>query len=167
MPGKVNPVIPMSLVQVGCAVTGNDTAIAMAAQQGLLEINPYEPLIAARLFESLHLLTGAVRLFADQCIAGLEADDARSLDHLLTSSAVATILVPRLGYARVGELVRASLRQRRSFIELAESEGLLAAGEALALIRASVAGGLPGRPSSPADSGHGCQPASLYENEAS
>ena len=56
MPGKVNPVIPMSICQVGFAVTGNDVTVAVACQQGQLEINPYEPVIAASMLHSFRLL---------------------------------------------------------------------------------------------------------------
>jgi aspartate ammonia-lyase len=106
MPGKINPVIPMTVCQVAFAVTGNDAAIALATQQGLLEINHYGPLVGVRLLDSLRLVAAACLLFRERCIDGLTADADVSLAHLLASSAVSTALVPRLGYGRVSELVR-------------------------------------------------------------
>src|SRR3546814_9855371 len=79
MPGKVNPVLPMMMQQVAFAVVGNDAAVSLASLQGQLEINHFEPIIASRLFDSIELLAKSPRIFADKCIAGIEAD--RSEEH--------------------------------------------------------------------------------------
>ena len=56
MPGKVNPVIPEVMNQVCYKVIGNDMTISLASDNGQLELNVMEPVIAYTLFESIHLL---------------------------------------------------------------------------------------------------------------
>ena len=80
MPGKVNPVIPEAVTQVCAQVIGNDAAVAFAGIQGNFELNVYLPVIARNLLESIRLLASVVALFADRCIAGIEADVERCRD---------------------------------------------------------------------------------------
>lgn len=125
MPGKVNPVIPMAVCQVALAVFGNDAAISLGAQQGLLDLNHYEMVIVDRLLDSIELLTGAVHTLTRNCVVGLEANVQRSLDNLMNSSALATALVPALGYAQVSMLVKESAQQGVRFVDLAIARGHL------------------------------------------
>ena len=66
MPGKVNPVIPEVVMQVGAQVIGNDTAITIGGLQGNFELNVRIPLIARNLLGSIGLLTTTSELFATQ-----------------------------------------------------------------------------------------------------
>ena len=77
MPGKVNPVIPEAVVQIGFQVIGNDTAIALAGQSGNFELNVTLPLMAHNILQSIQLLSGAARSLAEKCIQGLSADKKR------------------------------------------------------------------------------------------
>lgn len=138
MPGKINPVIPMSMVQIGFAVLGNDVCIAQVNQAGQLEINHFEPLVAHRMFDSVGLLTRGVSSFTARCVRGLQAHEAANESHVLQSSAVATALVPKLGYGAVSRLVRQSVVAGRPFIEMLESEALLERRDAHQLIRAAA-----------------------------
>ena len=70
MPGKVNPVIPEVVMQVGAQVIGNDTAITVAGSQGNFELNVRVPLIARNLLESIALLTAKAKLFAENAWTG-------------------------------------------------------------------------------------------------
>lgn len=125
MPGKVNPVLPQMMCQIGFAITGNDACISMAAQQGQLEINAYEPVTASRLFDSLRLLGRGCRLFAEKCVRGIEADVVRNERNLFESSAISTAFVKSMGYGKVAELVRQSQSKAQPFAELAMEQGLV------------------------------------------
>lgn len=138
MPGKINPVIPMMMQQVAFAVSGNDLAVSMAALQGQLEINHFEPVMASRIFDSLRLLTNGAHLFAYRCIDGMRANREESLQNLMESSALATAFVPRLGYEMTSQLVKQSLAEKRPFIELAIDQGLLAQSDVMAILRRGV-----------------------------
>ena len=138
MPGKVNPVIPMAVCQAALAITGNDASVAMACQQGMLEINHFELVVCDRLFDSIRLLTSAADIFSKRCVEGIVANQEVSLKHLLASSALATALVPALGYAQVASLVGAALAQQRPFLEVAIEQGSLKGSEVMAALESSV-----------------------------
>ena len=74
MPGKVNPVLPEVVLQVGAQVIGNDTAITVGGMQGQFELNVRIPLIARNLLQSIHLLSTRGALFAEKCVEGIEAN---------------------------------------------------------------------------------------------
>lgn len=134
MPGKVNPVLPMSLIQLSFAVIGNDIAVAQAVQYGELEINHFEPVVASRVFDSIALLTNGIARFRERCVEGITANVARNEQHLTGSMAVATALVPTLGYAKVSQLARQSVAEGRSLLTILEESGVLTHAEAMAAI---------------------------------
>ncbi|KWF59709.1 aspartate ammonia-lyase [Burkholderia pseudomultivorans] len=135
MPGKVNPVLPMAMIQLSFAVVGNDVAVAQAVQYGELEINHFEPVVASRIFDSIALLTHGIQRFGEKCVKGIKADVARNEKHLMESMAVATALVPKIGYARVSKLARQSVAECRSLVSILDESGLLSADDTVAAIR--------------------------------
>ncbi|MDP2361712.1 MAG: aspartate ammonia-lyase [bacterium] len=134
MPGKVNPVIPEAVVQVAMLVEGNDVAITQAAGAGTLELNPFLPLIADRLLESLDLLTAVCRIYRTHCVLGLEANEERLIAQVEGSTAAATALVPRLGHEAVCALVERSRAAGRTIRGQVLAEGLLTEEEYRAAI---------------------------------
>jgi len=124
MPGKVNPVIPEVVLQIGAQVIGNDTAITVAGTQGNFELNVRIPLIARNLLESISLLAAGSRLFAEKCVDGIEAN----LDGCKTSAestlAVATALNPFIGYDKAAEIVTEAASSGRNLREVALELGV-------------------------------------------
>jgi fumarate hydratase class II len=112
MPGKVNPVLGEVLVQVGAQVIGNDATIAFCGTQGNFELNVTLPVIAHDLFESIHLLATSMRMFAERCVDGIEANVEHDLELAGSSPAIATALVPELGYECVADVVKQAVRER-------------------------------------------------------
>jgi len=104
MPGKVNPVIPEVVVQAAAQVIGNDTTITFAGQKGQFELNTMQPLIAYNLLQSIKLLGESARVLAEKCVQGIIADEEKCKGYVEESLALATYLVPRLGYDRAAEL---------------------------------------------------------------
>jgi fumarate hydratase class II len=101
MPGKVNPVICESVVQVVSQVVGCDAAIAAGATGGvggMLELNVAVPMISWNLLTAINLLAGAADVFREKCIAGLKPDKERCEELLEQSLATVTALAPRIGY---------------------------------------------------------------------
>ncbi|HEU5150926.1 MAG TPA: class II fumarate hydratase [Iamia sp.] len=145
MPGKVNPVIPEAVSQVVAQVYGNDAAVAFAGSQGNFELNVYLPVIARNLLESITLLANVSRLFADRCLAGIEADRERCQAYAEATPQAATALNPVLGYERVAGLVKESARSGRTIREVVLDAGVLDEAEldrALDLL-ALTRGGVP------------------------
>jgi fumarate hydratase class II len=143
MPGKVNPVIPEAVSQVVAQVYGNDAAVGFAGSQGNFELNVYLPVIARNVLESIRILASVSRLFADRCLAGLEADVDRCRTYAEATPQAATALNRLLGYEKVAELVKASAATGRSIRELVLEQGLVPAeelDEALDLLRLTRGG---------------------------
>ena len=135
MPGKVNPVLPMMMQQVAYAVVGNDAAVSLASLGGQLEINHFEPVIASRMFDSMDLLTRGCRIFADKCISGIQALEEQALENLMGSSALATVFVPKFGYAKVSKLVKQAEAEGKLFIDMLFELGLLTREEVIDALR--------------------------------
>lgn len=117
MAGKINPVMPEAVTQVALRVMGNDQTLGLAAGMGQLELNHLMPTICHTLLESLTLLVNATKSFSKDCIAGIKANPTRCSTHVEQSNALATVLVPVLGYARVEEIVANAKHAGRSVSE--------------------------------------------------
>jgi fumarate hydratase class II len=129
MPGKVNPVLCEAVTQVGAQVMGNDAAIAFAGSQGNFELNVYLPVIASNLLQSIRLLTNVSRLFADKCVAGIEANVERLREYAESSPSLGTSLNPFIGYDKAAEIIKASTKTGRSIRELVLEQGLMSEAE--------------------------------------
>ena len=130
MPAKVNPVIPEAVYQVTAQVVGNDAAIGFGATAGAFELNTAMPMMARNLLESVHLLSTVSRLFADRCIAGLQADVDRCRTNAESSAALATALNPHIGYEEAVAVVRQAAAEGKTLREVVLERGLLRPGEA-------------------------------------
>jgi aspartate ammonia-lyase len=127
MPGKVNPVIPEAVTQAALLSMGHDQALTIAVAMGSLELNPFLPLVAHCMLESLDLLTGACGILRSHCVDGIEADEERCRRHVENSTASATALVAVLGYERASDLVAAARREGRGIKDVAVASGWLTA----------------------------------------
>jgi fumarate hydratase class II len=125
MPGKVNPVLVEALTQVAAQVIGNDATVAFAGSQGSFELNTYLPVIARNLLESIRLLANVTRLFAERCVAGIEADVDRCRAYAESSPSLGTSLNPYIGYEAAAEVVKESVKSGRSVREIVTERGLL------------------------------------------
>jgi fumarate hydratase class II len=124
MPGKVNPVIPEVVTQVGAQVIGNDQAITVGGLQGHLELNTFVPLMAKNLLESITLLASASRLFAEKCVDGIEANRERAEQYAELTLSAATALNPYIGYDRASEIVKTAAATGRPLREVAREAGV-------------------------------------------
>ena len=129
MPGKVNPVIPESLIQVCVQVIGNDSAIALAGLGGNFELNVMMPLIAYNLFRSISTLANGVNNFSEKCVKGLKADRKRCEEIVEKSLALATALTPVVGYEEGARIAKKAYRQNKTIREVAEEDRVLSKEE--------------------------------------
>jgi aspartate ammonia-lyase len=125
MPGKVNPVIPEAVSQAAMRVVGHDAAITMACAAGSLELNPFLPLVADSLLDSLDLLARANDLLRRHCVEGIEADEARCRELVENSTSAVTALMPALGYERAGEVAKLARANHQSIRETVVAQGWL------------------------------------------
>jgi fumarate hydratase class II len=126
MPGKVNPVIPEVVLQIGAQVIGNDTAITIAGTQGQFELNVRIPLIAKNLLESINLLSSGSHLLATKCVDGIQANKAGLKASAENTLAAATALNPHIGYDKAGAIVKDAAASGRSLREVAMEHGVTA-----------------------------------------
>jgi fumarate hydratase class II len=124
MPGKVNPVIPEVVTQVGAQVIGNDAAITVGGLQGHFELNVFVPMIARNLLQSIELLASAARLFADKCVSGIEANRETCERYAELTLSAATALNPYIGYDQATEIVKEAAASGRSLREVAREAGV-------------------------------------------
>jgi fumarate hydratase, class II len=108
MPGKVNPVMCESVVQVCAQVFGNDTTVCWGGANGQLELNVMMPVMAHNVLESIRLLSNVARAFQDKCISGIIANQDRCNELVELSMAMVTSLAPLIGYDRAAEIAKES-----------------------------------------------------------
>jgi fumarate hydratase class II len=124
MPGKVNPVIPEVVTQVAAQVIGNDAAIAVGGMQGHFELNVFVPLLARNILDSVKLLSGSCRLFAEKCVDGIQANRETCERYAELTLSAATALNPHIGYDRATEIVKEAAASGRSLRDVARDHGV-------------------------------------------
>ena len=128
MPGKVNPVICESTIQVAGQVLGCDQAIVQAGEWGLLELNLMLPLAGYNLVLEAELLGAAAANLAGNCVEGLEAT-GRGPELVERGLAIVTGLVPLIGYDKAAAIAKEAAKSGRSVREVAEEMTELSAEE--------------------------------------
>ena len=129
MPGKINPSIPEMVNQVCFQVMGLDTTVAIAAEHGQLELNVMMPVIAFNLLLSMRILTNTARTFTDRCVTGIEAREDMCAYWVERSAALATALMPHIGYARAAELSKQSVKEGILVRDLVKRDHVLPADQ--------------------------------------
>ena len=135
MPGKVNPTQSEAVTMVCCQVFGNETTITVAASQGHFELNVYKPVIAHAMLQSIRLLADAAVSFADNCISGIRANEARIAELLKNSLMLVTALAPKIGYDRAAAIAKAAHAKGTTLREEAIRLGDVSAEEFDRLVR--------------------------------
>ncbi len=128
MPGKVNPVICESVMQVACQVVGNDAAITMGAAGGigsLLQLNVAMPMMAANLLDSIMLLANVSNVFVARCIQGLEVNRAIATGMVEKSLMTCTSLVPQIGYDQAAKVAKGAFETGQTVREYVLEHGLV------------------------------------------
>jgi aspartate ammonia-lyase len=115
--------------QAALLVMAHDATIAQACAAGSLELNPFLPLVAHCLLESLDLLTGAARILCRLCVEGISANEERCQAHVDASTAVVTALVARLGYEAACAIARKASERRGSIRDVVLADGILTEAE--------------------------------------
>jgi fumarate hydratase class II len=128
MPGKVNPVLCEAMIQVGAQVVGNDAAVAWSGAMGNFELNVMLPVIARNVLESIRLLSNISVVFADRCVAGLQANVQRCLEYAQSSPSIVTPLNHYIGYDEAAKVAKQSLAERKTIRQVVIERGHVANG---------------------------------------
>jgi fumarate hydratase class II len=137
MPGKVNPVICESVIQVACRVLGNDATVTAAGLGGvgsLFELNVAMPVMIDAFMESVKLLANGSNVFVDKLLLGLIVNQdvcERLIDQSLM---MVTSLAPALGYEKCAKLAKQAFAENKTIRQLVTDEGLVPAAELARLL---------------------------------
>ena len=122
MPGKVNPVIPEVVNQVGFLVIGLDLTVTLAASAGQLQLNVMEPVITFALFTSIATMEHAVDSLRANCIDGITVNADLSRNMVLNSLGIVTLLKPSLGYKQCADIAREGFETGKSLHDIVVKE---------------------------------------------
>jgi aspartate ammonia-lyase len=125
MPGKYNPVMAEMTSMVCFQVMGYDSAIALAAQGGQLELNVMMPLIAYNLIHSIEILGHAIGALSEFCLQGITCDRSRCEQYAEGSLALVTALNPHIGYLNAAAVAKESLETGKSLRQIVLERGLM------------------------------------------
>ena len=118
MPGKVNPVIPESVIQASSQVIACDTALVQGAQGGYFELNTMMPFAAHNLLQAISLMISSSEVFSSKCIEGLTATD-RGPELLMSGLMLATTLAPVIGYEKAAKIAKEAHASGQTIMEAA------------------------------------------------
>jgi fumarate hydratase class II len=126
MPGKVNPVMCESLMQVAARVMGNDQTVSFSgATGGQFQLNIMMPIMGHATLESIRLLAGGVRAFVDFCAEGMEANASQCEAMVEQSLSMVTSLNPLIGYEKAASLAKEAFKTGKTIRELCREQGIL------------------------------------------
>lgn len=125
IPGKVNPIMPETVNQLYYLVSGNNVSIEKATEASQMELGVMLPIIVEKLIDSIKITTEIISQFDKLCIAGIKANKERCKYHLENSTAYSTLLVPRLGYDIVSEIVKKSISTNKTLRDIVVGEKYL------------------------------------------
>lgn len=121
MPGKVNPVVCESVMQVCCRVVGNDATVTMAGMGGvgsIFELNVAMPVMIDAFLESVTLLSNVCNVFVDKLLVGLEVNEERCAELLDASLMTITALAPEIGYDKCSALAKQAHKEGKTIKQL-------------------------------------------------
>jgi len=125
MPGKVNPVIPEVVNMVCYRVIGGDLTVSLAAESGQLQLNVFEPVIAACLFEAQTMFMNAAKTLRVHCIDGITANEDVCRHYVEYSIGTVTALNPVIGYDKATALAAEAMKTGRGIVELVREKKIL------------------------------------------
>jgi fumarate hydratase, class II len=126
MPGKVNPVMCESLMQVAARVLGNDQTLTLSgAAGGQFQLNIMMPVMGHATLESIRLLAAATRAFVEFCAEGLQANPQACEAAVEQSLSMVTSLNPYIGYEQAAKLTKEAFATGKTIRELCRERGIL------------------------------------------
>jgi fumarate hydratase class II len=126
MPGKVNPVMCESMMQVTARVMGNDQTLAFSgATGGQFQLNIMMPVMGHAALESVHLLASATKAFVDFCAIEMEANPEACEASVEKSLSMVTSLNPHIGYEKAAAMAKEAFKSGKTIRELCREQNTL------------------------------------------
>ena len=125
MPGQVNPVMPELMALISYRVIGNDVTVNIAASDGDLQLNAYEPVVGLSIFESQKILANGMKAFREQCVDGITINQDVDEHNMEVTIGIVTALNPILGHHVGDELAKEAKETGKGILELVREKKLL------------------------------------------
>ena len=125
MPGKVNPVMCESVLQVAAHVIGCDATITLCGQAGIFELNVMMPVLALKLMEAIEFTANAVTAFTEKCVIGIEANERRCAELVESSLAMVTALAPIIGYDAAAKIAHEAVTTGKTVRQIALARAIV------------------------------------------
>jgi fumarate hydratase, class II len=125
MPGKVNPVLCESVIQVAAHVIGCDATITLCGQTGNFELNVTMPIVTLKLLEAIEFTANGIDAFTEKCVIGIEANEARCQELVEKSLAMVTALAPLIGYDAAASIAHEAVASGKTVREVAQLKSAL------------------------------------------
>lgn len=129
MPGKINPTQSEALQMACSQVIGNNQSIIFSGTKGNFELNVMKPVIIYDFLQSVDLLSGAMRAFADYFVSGLKVNKERLQQNVDRSLMLVTALTPILGYDKCSKIALKAFHENLSLKEACVALGFLSEEE--------------------------------------
>jgi fumarate hydratase class II len=129
MPGKVNPTQCEALTMIACQMMGNHVAVTVGGSNGHFELNVFRPMIIRNVLESINLASDGINSFIDQCLVGIEANEARIKQLLEQSLMLVTALNPYIGYDNAAKIAKKAHKDGTTLKQAALELGLVSEGD--------------------------------------
>jgi len=125
MPGKINPSILECVNMVCFRVIASERVVADSMHQSELNLNVFMPVMLSEVLDSVEIFFNSLKIFAEKCVKNITANPDICKNYALKSAGLATALNTKLGYAKVAELVKESLKEGVSVKEILKKEGVM------------------------------------------
>jgi fumarate hydratase class II len=126
MPGKVNPVMCESMMQVCARVLGNDQTMTVSgAAGGQFQLNIMMPVMGNTTLESIMLLASCCRAFVEFCADEMEANAEVCQAAVEKSLAMVTSLNPHIGYEKAAKLAKEAFKTGKTIRQLCQEQKIL------------------------------------------
>lgn len=129
MPGKVNPTQSEAITMVAAQVMGNDVAINIGGSNGHFELNVFKPMMIDNFIHSARLIGDACLSFTENCVIGMEPNQARIRENLNNSLMLVTALNTKIGYYKAAEIAGKAHAENKTLKEVAIELGYLTSEE--------------------------------------
>lgn len=126
MPGKVNPVLCESMMQLTARVMGNDQTITIAGSSGgQFQLNIMMPMMGQVTLESIRLLSNGTNAFVKLCVEETQANEEACNAAVEKSLSMVTSLNPYIGYEKAAALAKEAFKTGKTIRQLCEEQNVL------------------------------------------
>lgn len=105
-PGKVNPVLPETVIQCCSEIIGIERVVQTAFEHGELDLNVFENFAGVNILDGFYMLSNSLRSFTKLCLEGIVANEKRCEELSNTRIPKICDLKDKVGYNEVSKLLK-------------------------------------------------------------